>query len=67
MIEVFTCKGCQLRYPGCHSKCEKYLNERKVYEEKKEQKRRYDKIQSGLDRQRYSSFRRGLRKNNPGR
>lgn len=30
----FSCRDCTERHPGCHGKCEKYINERKVYEEK---------------------------------
>lgn len=30
------CKNCEDRAPACHSKCDKYIEWRKVYDEKKE-------------------------------
>ena len=32
---IFSCKGCQDRYPGCHSKCAKYIEEKAEYEKQK--------------------------------
>lgn len=29
------CMGCEKRYPGCHSKCESYLNAKAEYEKEK--------------------------------
>ena len=67
MIGIFTCKDCKSRYPGCHSKCAKYQEERKAYEEAKEEKRKQDSLRAGLDHQRNTSIRRALRKHNPGK
>ena len=35
MKKELTCKGCQKRYPGCHSKCETYLEWKKEHDELK--------------------------------
>lgn len=32
----FSCKGCTERHFGCHGSCEKYIAEKKQYEEKME-------------------------------
>ena len=36
------CKGCDSRFPGCHSQCEKYLKEKAEYDAlmKAEQKKK---------------------------
>ena len=34
-----SCKGCQDRYVGCHSKCEKYKQFKKENDIKREQQR----------------------------
>ena len=37
----FTCRGCENRYPGCHSKCEKYKQERAEYDRLRAEHRKY--------------------------
>jgi hypothetical protein len=32
-MAIFSCKGCPDRHPGCHSTCQKYLEEKAQYEE----------------------------------
>lgn len=39
MLRVYSCKNCKDRYMGCHSKCEKYLDEVK----KNEKIKRYER------------------------
>ena len=34
MIAKCSCKGCNERYPGCHSKCEKYKSSREEVDKK---------------------------------
>lgn len=61
-IEVFTCKGCELRHPGCHDKCAKYQAEKEAYEAIKAEKKKQDDLKSGLDYQKATAIRRVLRK-----
>lgn len=46
---VFSCYGCEKRYPGCHDTCEKYKAERAAHEAKKEM----EQIQKGLNYYQY--------------
>ena len=40
---IHSCKNCTSRTVGCHSKCEKYIKEKKEYDIKKnEEKHRKD-------------------------
>ena len=36
------CKDCPDRYPGCHSKCERYKSWKKEWDELKEKERIYN-------------------------
>lgn len=58
----FTCKGCGSRFPGCHSRCEKYIAEKKAWDEKMAEYRKQYNIKGGLDEQMYDGIRRGNRK-----
>ena len=35
MIGIRVCYQCSDRYVGCHSKCERYINAKKIYEQQK--------------------------------
>lgn len=49
MSRYFTvCYKCPDRKLGCHKSCEKYLAERKAYDEMREKKRKHEKIDSIL-------------------
>ena len=49
MSRYFTvCFNCQDRKLGCHKNCEKYLAERKAYDDMREKKRKHEKIYSIL-------------------
>lgn len=37
---ITVCKNCKERTLGCHSKCEKYLRNKELYEERKEEYKR---------------------------
>lgn len=39
MMRITCCKSCQGRYPGCHSECESYIEERKKLDKFNEKKR----------------------------
>lgn len=58
----FTCKGCQLRQPGCHSNCEKYIAEKKAHEERKAMERKIIDANNGLRSQRDDSVRKAIRR-----
>lgn len=34
-MAIKCCRGCEERSPGCHSTCEKYIQERSEYEKEK--------------------------------
>ena len=36
MSNIRCCYGCEDRKVGCHSECERYINEKKIYDEKRE-------------------------------
>lgn len=38
MYGISCCKDCTERYVGCHSKCEKYLEEKQLLEKQKNKK-----------------------------
>lgn len=49
---IYSCKGCQQRYPGCHSKCETYKIEKAAHDEQKKALKRESEIRQGLYAQR---------------
>lgn len=48
-MSSFTCKGCGSRFPGCHATCEKYLAEKKAWDEMMAEVRKRKAVQNGLD------------------
>lgn len=63
----FSCKGCQLRQPGCHDKCQKYQAERKARDELNAIRQKHDWLQANLYQQRDEGVRRALKKDRRGR
>ena len=45
----FTCKGCPDRHPGCHGKCEKYIAEKKAWDDRQAEIRKKKSIEDGLN------------------
>lgn len=45
----FSCKGCGSRKAGCHATCEKYIAEKKAWDEKQAEMRKQKNIRDGLD------------------
>lgn len=43
-MKITCCKGCEKRFPGCHSECEDYLEERRKLDEYNEEKYRENEI-----------------------
>lgn len=31
-MTIYSCKGCEKRYPGCHGKCEAYIAEKEKHD-----------------------------------
>ena len=58
----FTCKGCQLRHPSCHSECEKYQREKQAHEERKAAERKIIEIEQGLYAQTERKIRAAIRR-----
>lgn len=58
----FTCKGCGNRYPGCHAHCEKYIAEKKAYDEKMAEYRKKHALKTSLDSQMYDTIGRALKR-----
>ena len=52
MLFELTCHGCQKRYPGCHSACEAYKQEKARYDEKKAEIDKQRATNGGLAKQR---------------
>ena len=53
MSRYFTvCFNCPDRKLGCHKDCEKYLAERKAYDEIKEKRRKHQNVEMMLSRMR---------------
>ena len=45
----FSCKGCDNRHPGCHATCERYIAEKKAWDERQAQIRKKKEIEDGLN------------------
>ena len=58
----FSCHGCQKRYPGCHSSCEAYKQEKARYDEKKAEADKLKAIKGELFCQRNDAVIRARRK-----
>ena len=53
---IFSCKDCQQRHPGCHSKCETYKKEKAEHEAQLEAARRERNVKQGLYEQRTAAI-----------
>ena len=49
MIRRSPCKGCEGRTPGCHSKCERFVEWRAVYDHEREKIRKHEDSERVLD------------------
>ena len=58
----FSCKGCQERQPSCHSICEKYMAEKKAYDERKAMERLEIDLKNGLYSQKDDSITKARRR-----
>ena len=63
MRAKFTCKDCGDRYPGCHSKSEKYIAEKAEYDERKEIEYQKRKVQNDINSMRTVSICKSTGKN----
>lgn len=48
MYNVMPCKDCKERYLGCHDKCEKYLNAKKLLKELKHKERLEKQVENDV-------------------
>ena len=64
MMAIKCCKLCKPpdRYPGCHSHCEKYIEEKAQYEQATAAARREKAIQSGIAKQKFDGVHRDFRR-----
>ncbi len=51
-MPIYSCKGCEKRTPGCHSKCPDYLTEKAEHERLKAAADKMRDINIGLREQR---------------
>ena len=50
-MSSFSCKGCDSRKPGCHATCDKYIAEKKAWDELQAQIRKKKNIEDVLKHQ----------------
>lgn len=46
---ITCCKDCPNRFPGCHSTCEKYIQQKNEYEKAKAERKAKSAVQQGLN------------------
>ena len=51
-MTIYSCKGCEKRYPGCHGRCEAYLSEKAKHDALKAENDRKKAIVGGVLSQR---------------
>ncbi len=45
----FSCKGCDSRDADCHATCEKYITEKKAWDERQAEIRKAKAVENGLN------------------
>ena len=55
-FKISCCQNCPDRYPGCHSHCEKYIQEKAEYDATMAEKRKEAEIRNGLNSFLYNSI-----------
>lgn len=64
MIDRITCCfQCPDRFPGCHGKCEKYIQQKADFEKTKEETRKKRDIEHGLNASIYECIQKTAKKN----
>jgi hypothetical protein len=54
-MTIYSCKGCEKRYIGCHSVCEDYLAQKAAHDAMREAERKRKEISFGITAQRSAS------------
>ena len=54
-MTIFSCKGCEKRYIGCHSECLEYLAQKAAHDAMREAERKQKEISFGITAQRSAS------------
>lgn len=62
MKTEFSCHGCQKRFPGCHSTCPEYTQEKAEHEKRRTQEAKERAVQLGLAAQRSMAVHRAFKK-----
>ena len=61
-MAYFSCKGCGSRHPGCHATCEKYIAEKKAWDDMMASHRKEKNIQMGLDAHTFRTIERNAKR-----
>jgi hypothetical protein len=61
VLYEFSCKGCDKRFPGCHSQCETYKQEKVEYDALKAAADKKRQISNGLTDQRNKALSKAMR------
>lgn len=61
---IFSCKGCEKRYPGCHAVCETYKQEKAELDASKEEMRKMLAVNRGINGQRFDCYHKVMKKQN---
>jgi hypothetical protein len=62
--KITCCLGCVDRNPGCHSVCEKYIQQRAELDESKAEDRKKHNIEYGLNASLIAGIQKNAKKNN---
>lgn len=53
---AFSCRYCSKRYPGCHSECDTYKQEKAEHNRRKDEKFKRDLIESQVRQIKYAAI-----------
>lgn len=59
---IFSCMGCENRYPGCHAVCETYKQEKAELDKSKEEMRKVLAINRGIKSQKFDGIQKAMKK-----
>lgn len=59
---ITVCKDCGKRYPGCHSHCQEYIEEKAIYDAKKAEYNKKADVYSAIYANRSNQVYKALRK-----
>lgn len=59
---IYSCKGCDSRFPGCHSTCPTYRAEKAVHDAQMAEYRKKQNAAAGLNAQKYGAITRAAKR-----